>query len=85
MGRVETVEGKNAMQRIMSILSDGDYHDKVELAQLGQCGVTMVAFHVCMARKTLPAGEAIICEYVNRKIGYRRIYLYNNEGAPFTI
>ena len=77
-GKVE-IEGKNVSERLLEFLKDGQYHNKIELAEAVGCEVTMVAFHVCMARKMLPDGQEIICVFVRRATGYRRVILYQTN------
>ena len=72
------------MQRaLMDILKDGLPHARNELWEvLKPSGFRTVAFHMCMLRKKLPAGQDIVCVYRNKMYHYQwvRLLYSANDG-----
>jgi len=71
------VKKETARSKLKKILEDGQYHKRAELIrEIGCKNHTVLNFHMTLNRRELADDEAIICELVNRTIGYRKIKLY---------
>lgn len=61
-------------EQFVKLLADGMHHPRQEFLDIVKpSGVHAVRMQISRIRKKLPSGQDIICEYRNRRFGYRRI------------
>jgi hypothetical protein len=80
---IERVRQKQTIQdQMLELLQDGQPHPMDELHSL--CGPSLrgvVPTHICMIRKRLPEGQAILCVLVKRSLHYQLVFLFNPRDS----